>query len=215
MHALSNQALRDQYERAGFAGRVGWGRRPAVLVIDMARGWTSPDTPHGADLAPVLEAIVQLLAAARERAHPVFFTTMAFDPVEIERSVQARKIPHLRGLVPGSEAVTLVPELARRPDEALITKPRSSAFFATTLAAQLIAAGVDTTVVVGCSTSGCIRATSESAYDHGFRVIVPEQAVGDRSPSAHDAALFDIDARFGDVVDLEWTLQRLRNDRDA
>jgi len=112
-------------------------------------------------------------------------------------------------VVRGSEWVQLEPALERRSDEPLIEKQRASAFFGTSLLSQLVARGVDTTIIAGCSTSGCIRATAEGCFDNGFRAVVVREAVGDRSLSAHEANLFDIDARYADVVSLEQALDYL------
>jgi nicotinamidase-related amidase len=210
VHDLGNTAVRDQYEAAGFAGRVGWGERPAVLVIDMAKAWADPSEMLGSDLSPVLAAILRVLDSARGVELPIFFTTMAYDPelVEVGHVVQA-KTPHSRLMIRGSERVQLLDALERRPNEPLIEKPRASAFFGTNLLSTLISERVDTVVVVGCSTSGCIRSTCESAFNNNLRAIVPREAVGDRSATAHGPALFDIDARFGDVVELEDVLAHL------
>jgi nicotinamidase-related amidase len=211
-HSLSNQALREQYLAAGFAGRVGWGDRPAILVIDMAGAWTTPSEQIGSDLGTVVVQIKRILDVARERGNiPIYFTTMAYD-AELKEigEVVRRKTPHAELMVRGSERVQLIPELERRPSEPLIEKPRASAFFGTNLLSMLISERVDTTVIVGCSTSGCIRATAESAFNDNFHVIVPAEAVGDRSWSAHESALFDIDARMGDVMPVEEVLAHLR-----
>lgn len=210
-HRIGNERLLDQYEHAGFVGRVGFGRRPAVLVIDMGRAWLDPTCPIGSDLSAVLGNIVRLLDVARSTDIPVFFTTMAYDPemAEVGRNVMA-KVPHVSWLVRGSEWVELSPALGRRPNEPLIEKQRGSAFFGTTLMSQLTARDIDTTVIVGCSTSGCIRATATDAHDENFRVIVPAEAVGDRSASAHAANLFDIDARYGDVMPLDAVIAELK-----
>jgi maleamate amidohydrolase len=210
IHSLDNDALREQYERAGFGGRVGFGEHPALLVIDMAYAWTRPEEMIGTEMGGVLAGVQELLAVFRSRELPVFFTTMAYDPALAEvPEVVLRKTPHARELIRGSERVQLAAELARRDDEPLIEKPRASAFFGTNLLSMLIARGVDTTVVVGGSTSGCIRATCESSLDLGFHAIVPLEAVGDRSRSAHIGALFDIDARLADVMPLADVLAHL------
>ncbi len=209
-HALSNERLREQYQLAGFAGRVGWGTHPALLVIDMAGAWTNPREQLGSDLSQVLAKIRRLLSLARERRVPIFFTTMAYDPDLAEvGAILLKKLPHAAAMIRGSERVRLVPELERRADEPLIEKARASAFFGTNLLSMLVGRGVDTAVVVGCSTSGCIRSTCEGAFNYNFHVIVPKEAVGDRSPSAHEGALFDIDARFGDVVPIQEALEHL------
>ena len=210
IHGLQNAGLCQRYEAAGFRGRVGFGERPALLVIDMAEAWMDPSTDLGSDLNGVLDGIVSLLEAARTTDVPVFFTTMAFGTSSHEiGEVVARKTPHLRGNIRGSDRVRIDSALERRRDEPLIEKPRASALFQTNLLSMLLSASVDTVIVTGCSTSGCIRSTCEEAFNHNLRVIVPEEAVGDRSNSAHVANLFDIDARYGDVVSLHDTLAHL------
>ncbi len=208
-HNFSNDALRHQYDAAGFAGRVGWGNRPALLVIDMAKAWTDPSERLGSDLSGVMQAIVELLRAARASQMPIYFTTMAYGSAAEIGSVVSRKLPHLDQMTRGSDRVALAPALERRANEPLIEKPRASAFFGTHLLDMLISERVDTVVVSGCSTSGCIRATCESAFNYNFHVIVPREAVGDRSASAHEANLFDIDARYADVMPLADVLSEL------
>lgn len=210
-HSLTNRALREQYDAAGFGGRVGWGSRPALLVIDMAGAWTTPGERLGSDLGGVMTAILELLPIARRQAMPIYFTTMAYGSAEEAGDVVCLKLPHTREMMRGSARVQLAPELERQPHEPLIEKPRASAFFGTNLLPMLVAAQVDTVIVTGCSTSGCIRGTCESAHNYNFHVIVPREAVGDRSVSAHEANLFDIDARYADVVSLQQVLERLES----
>lgn len=211
-HSLANERLREQYLAAGFAGRVGWGEAPAILVIDMAGAWTTPGEQLGSNLTGVAEQIIRLLDVARERGDiPIYFTTMAYDSsLKDLGEIVRRKTPHTELMIRGSDRVRLIPDLGRRPDEPLIEKPRASAFFGTNLLSMLISERIDTTIVVGCSTSGCIRSTAESAFNNNFHVIVPAEAVGDRSWSAHEGALFDIDARFGDVLPVEAVLAHIR-----
>jgi nicotinamidase-related amidase len=211
-HTLNNERLLSHYRDAGFAGSVGWGDRVAVLVIDMAGAWTRPEEQIGSDLAGVTAAIQEVLAAARGREDvPVIFTTMAYDASGSDLpEVTKLKTPHSLEMVRGSERVRLIPEMERRENEALVEKPRASAFFNTNLLSILVAQKIDTVVVVGCSTSGCIRSTCESALDYGFHAIVPAEAVGDRSQSAHIANLFDINARYADVLPLSEVVDHLR-----
>ena len=183
-HSLSNALLRRQYAAAGFGGRVGWGTRPALLVIDMAGAWVSPGEQLGADMSGIMKSIVELLLIARRERIPIYFTTMAYGSPEEAGNVVCKKLPHTRDMLRGSTRVQLAPALARQPHEPLIEKPRASAFFGTNLLAMLISARVDTVIITGCSTSGCIRATCESAHNYNFHVIVPAEAVGDRSASA-------------------------------
>lgn len=209
-HSLSKPELKEFYGAAGFAGRVGWGERPAILVIDMAGAWTNPGDRIGTDLSAVEENIVEILRIGREKGLPIIFTTMAWDPSLSEiGEVVRRKTPHSEQMLIGSDRVALRPAMERRPEEPLVVKPRASAFYGTNLDSMLVSAKADTVVVVGCSTSGCIRGTAESAFNRGYHVIVPAEAVGDRSPSAHEANLFDIDARYADVEPMRDVLTKL------
>lgn len=201
----------EQYRAKGLAGRVGFGRFPAVLVVDLIVGFTDSRSPLGSVLDAEVEATCQLLAAARAAGAPVCFTTTVYDPSMADAGLFVRKVPALGGLERGSEWVELDPRLGRAGAELIIEKRYASAFFATHLASTLTATGCDTVIVCGCTTSGCVRATVVDALQHGFRAIVPRQCVGDRSAAQHHANLIDIDAKYGDVEDLEsvlrWTRQ--------
>lgn len=212
-HSLDNESLKEFYTDRGFAGRVGFGERPAVLVIDLAKAWTDPSSPLGSDLSGVLDQTVRILEVARRKKLPIFFTTMAYEPdLKDAGEVIARKLSHQQVTVKGSEWIELHPALEFDPDEeVLIVKQRASAFFGTTFLSQLVAKRVDTLIITGCSTSGCVRATAQDAHDHNLHLSVPREAVGDRSPTAHEANLFDIDARMGDVRPVEDVLAYLED----
>lgn len=211
-HNLRNDKLGIKYAAAGFGGRVGWGERPALLVIDLAYAWTDPTDQMGSDLSTVTASVCRLLEVFRSKDLPRYFTTMAYDPSLRDLHKVARaKTPHLKQMVRGSRAVQLVPELRRRADEPLIEKPGPSAFWGTNLSALLSAERVDTVVIAGCSTSGCIRGTAESAFNRGLHAIVPAEAIGDRSQTAHEASLFDINNRYGDVMPLDAVLNDLES----
>lgn len=210
-HSLGSAALSSFYESRGFGGRVGFGGSPAILVIDLARAWTDPGAPLGADLQDVIGQTRQILDAGRVAGVPIFFTVMAFEPNFADRGeVIARKVGHRPTQVKGTAWVELEPSLERQPTEVLITKQRASAFFGTSLLSQLIGQGIDTVIITGCSTSGCIRATAQDSHDMNFHTIVAREAVGDRSSSAHEANLFDIDARLADVVDVSEVIEYLQ-----
>lgn len=210
IHSLRNGTLRDFYQERGFSGRVGFGKRPAVLVIDLAKAWTDPASPVGTDLDQVIRNTVPILEAARQKNVPTFFTTMAFEQDMRDcGSIVMKKKPLQKIMVKGSEWVELHPALGFQSNDVLIVKQRANAFFGTTFLSQLVAQQVDTLIITGCSTSGCVRSTAQYAHDCNFHVIVPEEAVGDRSPTAHDANLFDIDARMGDVVSVTEVLAYL------
>jgi maleamate amidohydrolase len=196
----------------GFHGRAGLGRRPALIVVDMSVGFTDPSSPLHCDLEDVVVAIARLLEEARSAELPVVFTTVAYG--EGDRRTAAvfiDKVPALLTLAAGSPFTEIDPRLAPRPDEVVLTKLFASAFFGTPLTALLASAGCDGVIVTGASTSGCVRATAVDALQHGYRVTVPREAVGDRNAAAHEANLYDIDAKYGDVVSLDEVVEHLRS----
>ena len=200
IHSLDNPELLAYYKERGWCGRIGFGERPALLVVDLARAWLR-GKKVGSDLTDVVDAVKILLASAREADIPIFFSTMAYEPdLSDAGGIIDRKLQHLDEFIKGSDEVELLPELERRPNEIFFIKQRPTCFYGTNLLSQLIGRSVDTLIVTGCSTSGCIRATCESAIDNNLRVIVPKEAVGDRCKSAHEANLFDINARYADVL---------------
>jgi maleamate amidohydrolase len=195
---------------AGFHGQVGFGERPALVVVDMNVAFTDPSSPLACPLDGVVAAIQELLRESRAAGFPVVYTTVAYDE-EGRRAAAAfiDKVPALLTLEAGSPWVEIDPRIAPLPGEPVLTKLFASAFFGTELSSLLAAAGCDTLVVTGASTSGCVRATAVDALQHGYRPIVPREAVGDRNPEAHEANLYDIDAKYGDVVAVEEALARL------
>lgn len=187
----------------GFHGRAGMGERPALVVIDVNKGFTDPASPLVCELDGVVGAIAELLEAFRGAGLPVVYTTVAYDAAGLHAArVFLDKIPALRTLVPGDRWVEIDDRIAPRPDEAVIVKYWASCFHETPLASLLASERCDTLVVTGASTSGCVRATAVDGLQHGYRVIVPREAVGDRNPAAHEANLYDIDTKYGDVVPL-------------
>jgi maleamate amidohydrolase len=186
---------------SGFAARIGFGKRPAMLVIDMARAFCDPAFTVGADQTTAVESIARLLEPAREQGVPVYFTTVAYLASGVDGGTFVQKIPALRDLLVDDPAATEIdPRIAPVEGEVVLVKKYPSAFFHTHLVSLLIAAQIDTLIVTGCSTSGCIRATTVDAVSYGYRVIVPEEAVSDRWPAPHEANLFDIDTKYGDVI---------------
>jgi nicotinamidase-related amidase len=192
------------YARAGFGGRGPRGSRPAVLVVDLSRGFTEPQFPTGSDLSDVVAATDRLLEAAHEAGAPVVFTTIAYTEADVAGACMwLQKAPGLAILREGSELADVDPRLRRRAEDPVVVKQGASAFFGTGLAATLTALGADSVVVCGATTSGCVRASCVDAIQSGFPVLVPRECVGDRAPGPHDANLFDIDAKYGDVVGVD------------
>ena len=188
----------------GFHGRAGFGEKPALVVVDVNRGFTDPTSPLVCDLDDCVAAIAQLLEAFRRAELPVVFTTVCYDEFGKQAAaVFIEKVPALLLLEPGSPWVEIDPRIAPVEGEPVLSKHFASAFFGTTLASVLASAGADTVVVSGASTSGCVRATALDAMQHGYRVVVPREAVGDRNPEAHGANLYDLDTKYADVVSVE------------
>ncbi|MGH3010299.1 MAG: isochorismatase family protein [Gaiellaceae bacterium] len=195
----------------GFHGRGGGiGERPALVVVDMSVGFTDPQSPLACDLEQVVDAVGLLIEAARRAGVPVIYTTVAYDEEGRRRAAAfIEKVPALLTLEAGSRWVEIDSRLAPEPGEPVLRKLHASAFFETELAELLAASGRDSVIVAGASTSGCVRATAVDSLQHGYRTIVPREAVGDRNPDAHAANLYDIDAKYGDVVPLVDVLARL------
>lgn len=203
------EAVLADYRHTGLAGEVGYGQRPAILVVDIILGFTDRDSPLAAELDDEVAAIRRLLDAGRGRGIPVFFTTTSYGPDCRDAGHFLRKVPSLATLQQGSRWIELDPRLGRRPEDTVIDKKYASAFFGTALASTLVALAVDTVLVTGCTTSGCVRASVVDALQHGFRPIVPRQCVGDRAAEPHAANLLDMHGKYGDVVDLDDALAYL------
>jgi len=185
-----------------FDGRLGFGHKPALLVVDFIRAYTTPDSPLYAE--PVVTAVTQtvdLLDLARQNNVPVIYTKVLYNKNGLDGGLFVQKVPVLRQLTDGEPLAEIVPQLSPTDNDVVVTKQYASAFFGTSLAAMLTSMGVDTLILTGCSTSGCIRATAVDGMQYGFRVIVPRECVGDRHQEPHEANLFDIDSKYGDVVD--------------
>lgn len=200
----------------GFARRLGFGHRPAVLVIDFMRAFTDPRSPLGAALDREVAETVHLVTVARAAGAPIIYTVVAYDqPGERDAGLWPLKAEGLRMLRAGSPAVALDPRLERRPEDAVLVKKHSSSFFETDLASRLNSRQIDTLILAGCSTSGCVRATAVDGLQSGFRVMVVWEAVGDRSAAAHRQSLFDLDAKYCDVVGVAETLTYLARVRNG
>jgi maleamate amidohydrolase len=200
-------ALRERYVQRGWAGLVGFGQRPALIVIDLALWWTdSREVRQGSNVDSVIEAVCRLLEAARAAKIPIFFTTWDWDP-SMPPSPHDRKVR--MDLKPGEEKLfELDARLGRREGERVIAKRYASAFKATNLNENLTALGVDTLIVTGVSTSHCVYATCRDATD-SFRVIVPREAVGERCEIMHEVNLLDIELDLADVAPLQSVLDYL------
>jgi len=194
-----------------FSGRVGWGARPAVVVVDLVRAYTEPDGPFALpDPGPAVAATASLVAAARAAGAPVVWTVVRYTSGMADGGLFICKVPALAAFAEDAEGGW--GELVLKPaaGEPVVPKQYASGFFGTSLAATLRAAGVDTVVVAGVSTSGCVRATATDALNHGFRPLVVRDACADRTPGLHESNLADLDAKYADVVGIGEALEHLR-----
>lgn len=205
---VAMQAVDAYYRDRGiFGGKFGFGERPALVVIDMAYGWTDPAYAGGsARLDSAVDAIAQLLPAAREKKVPVFYTTAASDQPQPKSAAELS--PKFRRW--DRHACEIDERLRPAPGELVFAKEHASAFAGTPLVGHLIAHRVDTLLITGCSTSACVRATATDAKSYQLRPIIIREAVQDRSEIAHEWTLFDIQARFADVVSMTEMLHYLQ-----
>lgn len=213
---ILKQALKEilnYYEAQGMAGKTGFGERPAVIVTDFQKGITDPGRPAGCNLDVEIENTALLLSRTREKNIPAFFFVIAYDPSLADAGLLLKKVPALSNFTRGSDSVSPDPRLKPRPGEPVIAKQYASCFHGTPLAASLTAMKVDTVIITGCVTSGCIRATANDAMQHGFRAILPRECIGDRAAIPHEVNLMDIQARCGDVVFLKEVLDYIDSRR--
>jgi maleamate amidohydrolase len=205
-----HDALAADYARAGFGQGLPWGTRPALVLVDLIRAYFEPGAAFYMGSDECLTAATRVLGAARQAAVPILFTRVEYDRDGISGGLFVRKIPALRRLVAGDPLGEIMPEVAPGDREIVVVKQYASAFFGTPLAPTLAARGIDTLVICGVSTSGCVRATAVDAISSGYVPIVVRQAVGDRDPRPHDASLFDLQAKYAEVRDEPEVLQKLR-----
>jgi maleamate amidohydrolase len=199
---MSEQQSADANYQGVWGQRIGFGKKPALLMIDFMQGYTQPGAPLFAPgvVSAVAES-VELLACARTLKIPVVHTNIRYHPGHFaDGGIWVKKAPVMKDMVEGNPLAAFCEQLLPNADEVVISKQYASSFFGTSLASMLHAQGIDTVVLAGCSTSGCIRATAVDAVQHGFRTIVVRECVGDRHPAPHEANLFDIDSKYGDVV---------------
>ena len=207
------ESLEQNYARGGFSQRLPPGRRPALLVVDFVQAYLLEQSPlyGGAACAAARDGAVTLLTAARRARVPVVHTRVEYEPGGRDGGIFFRKVPALacfeRGRHP--ELAAFAPGLEPAPGDIVITKQYASAFFGTGLAPALTALGCDTVLIAGVSTSGCVRATAVDACQHGFIPLVVREAVGDRAPGPHEANLFDLQAKYAEVVSLDSALAYL------
>lgn len=197
------------FRRGTFGTFGGFGSRPAAVVVDFCLGMTDPASPLGSDMTDAITASARLLAGVRAGRWPVIFTTVRYARGCVDGAAFLRKVPALRIFEEGGPWSSLDQRLEPQPDEIVLVKQYASAFFGTPLVSLLTSQRVDTVIVVGATTSGCVRATAVDALQHGFQVVVPIECVADRAPGPHVSSLFDLQQKYADVISLEETLTAL------
>ena len=196
---MTEEALDANYKRA-FGKRIGFGARPALILIDFVEAYFDPDCPLYAGVEDALASAIRLRDAAREAGVPVIYTNVVYDKGGRNGGRFYQKSMVLHHFIAGSPMGAWPKGLTVGEDELVISKQYPSAFFGTSLAATLTSWGIDTLILTGLSTSGCVRATCVDTCSYGFIPIVVREAVGDRHPAPHEANLFDMDAKYADVV---------------
>ena len=184
-----------------FDTALGFGKKPAVIVIDFVRAYTVEGAPFfGQGVVDAVDASVELLDSARRSHIPVIYTQVVYDPSGVDGGLFFKKVPSLKLFVKGEPLGEIDAKITPHTTDLVVTKQYPSCFFGTSLGSTLKTMDIDTIVLIGCSTSGCVRATAVDGIQYGYRVVVPRECVGDRHHGPHDASLFDINAKYGDVV---------------
>lgn len=213
MSDASTEIERTLKER-GFGNTIGFGRRPALLVIDLIKAFTDSTRPLGADLDAEIAATNKLIHAARTQRTPIIFSTVSYDDPELkDAGVWRLKIKGTATLLERDGGPELDPRLDARAGDSILFKKYASCFFGTDLISRLVTTGTDTLIMAGCTTSGCVRASAVDAIQHGFRPIVVREAVGDRSEAAHVQSLSDLAMKYADVEPLEDVVDYLSNEK--
>jgi maleamate amidohydrolase len=209
----ATEGLDENYARAGYHTRQRWGRRPALVLIDFAQAYFDPSAPlfGGEGCRTALDSALRLREIAHAAGHPVVLTEVVYRKGGADGGVFFRKAPVLSCFVADSPTQRFVDGLVPRDDEWVVAKQYPSAFFGTSLAATLTASGVDTVILTGLTTSGCVRASCVDSMSHGFITLVARDAVGDRDPRPHEANLFDMNAKYADVVPESEVAEYLRS----
>ena len=203
------------FERQHFGKRIGFGHHPGLLIVDFTVGFNDDSAFGGGNIAQAIEATVPLLATARRLRIPIVHTRIVYAQDGSDANVHCLKVPKLLTLTEESDGSQFVPEMQPQPGETVIRKRLPSAFFGTDLAGILMAKGVDTLLIAGCTTSGCVRASTLDAMCHGFRPMVISDCVGDRAEGPHAASLFDLGQKYADVMTRAEALRELDSLKSA
>ena len=204
-------SLQEDYVRAGFGGRLPFGSKPALIVVDVVQAYLVPGSPlYAPAFQDAIEPNKRLIEAMRLAGHPIIFTGVVYAPDGRDGGVFFRKVPALRCFIKDSPLANFAPGVEPQEGDTLVLKQYASAFFGTSLASTLTAMGIDTVLITGYSTSGCVRATTLDAMQHGFTPFVVREACADRDPAPQTSNLFDLQAKYAEVVSLDEALSLLQ-----
>jgi len=199
----------DIYAKQGLGHSSGFGARPALLIVDFVNGFANPEQFGGGNIGPAIEKTRELLAACRANKVPVAFTRVVYAEDGSDAGVFTLKAPTLKTLTEDAEASQVVPELAPLPGERIVRKRQASAFFGTEFLGWLNMNNVDTVLVTGCTTSGCVRASVIDSLSYNFLTVVVTDCVGDRAIAPHEANLFDMGQKYADLMTCDEVVQKL------
>ncbi|ADU72081.1 isochorismatase family protein [Pantoea sp. At-9b] len=207
-----NENEKISLQERGFAKSIGFGKRPALLIVDFVNAFTDPSAPLGGKADRQIIITNSIISFARKNDVPVLFSTIRYDGHELEDAgIWINKIGGLTTLASNLKGSEVDYRLDRRPEDAVIVKKFASCFFGTDLTSRLIAKQIDTLIITGCTTSGCVRATAVDACQSGFRPVVVSDAVMDRVEASHHQSLIDISLKYGDVLTSLETMAKIEN----
>lgn len=199
----------DVFRKQNFGNQIGFGQKAGLVIVDFVVGFADPDMFGGGNIQPAIDKTVELLAAFRKQNLPIAFTRVVYAEDGSDAGFFTSKVPSLRQLTEDNPASQIVPELEPKTGEYIIKKTQASAFFGTNFAPWLVTNSVDTLVITGCTTSGCVRATAVDSVSYNFRTIIARDCVGDRATEPHEASLFDLEMKYSDVIKCEEVIREI------
>ena len=205
----------DIYEHQGLGKNSGFGNNPALLIVDFVNGFANPDQFGGGNIGPAIENTRTLLASCRANKVPVAFTRVVYAEDGSDTGAFTLKVPALKTLTEDAESSQIIAELEPKPGEAIVRKRQPSAFFGTELLGWLIKQSIDTILVTGCTTSGCVRASVIDSLSYNFLTIVVTDCVGDRAIAPHEANLFDMGQKYADLMDSDQVMREIEQSASA
>ena len=198
------------YNQRGFGKRLGFGKSPALIIVDFMKAFTQDTYKLGGNYDNEIAHVKKIITTCREKNIPIIYVTTKYHSSLKDGGVFVEKVPSLHELIEGTDGVEVDERIKPEPEDYFIVKKYASSFFGTNLSSLLTYLNIDTVIVSGVTTSGCVRATVVDANQYGYRPIVPQECVGDRKEILHDNNLFDMDMKYGDVLSTEEVVDQLQ-----